>query len=264
MPWARLDDGFHDHPKVDGLSLAAVGLYTLCLTWAHRHRKTAVMPGHITEARVAKLAGKQSRALTTELLTSGLWEPENGMGGYVIHDFADYLPKERDPDERREAGKRGAAKRWESDGKPDGNLPSLDIGNDGSRASAPAYPTRPVPDPPHPTAGVEVAHTEDPTSRLLLEHVNAYPDPLTPSQYAPVRTAIAQQVGEGVDSDRIRAGLARMRERNLSARMLPECVVQASAPPPKRSTADERVGSTLAMAERFAAQEGVTPKGITA
>ena len=112
MPWARLDDGFHDHPKVDGLSLAAVGLYTLCLTWAHRHRKTAVMPGHITEARVSKLAGKQARALANELLASGLWEPENGLGGYRIHDFEDYLPKERDPEERREAAKRGAEIRW--------------------------------------------------------------------------------------------------------------------------------------------------------
>jgi hypothetical protein len=151
MPWARLDDGFHDHPKVDGLSLAAVGLYTLCLTWAHRHRKTAILPGHITEARVAKLAGKDARRLSTELLASGLWEPENGLGGYVIHDFCDYLPKERDPQERREAGKRGAEKRWEGHSKPDGNLPSTDLGNDmasdGSRASARAFPSRPVPFP---------------------------------------------------------------------------------------------------------------------
>lgn len=146
MPWARLDDGFHDHPKVDGLSLAAVGLYTLCLTWAHRHRKTAVLPGHITEARVSKLAGRDARKLSTELLACGLWEPENGLGGYVIHDFADYLPKERDPEERREAGRRGATKRWQGDSKPDGNLPSTTLASDSSRASAPAFPTRTRPD----------------------------------------------------------------------------------------------------------------------
>lgn len=145
MPWARLDDGFHDHPKVDGLSLAAVGLYTLCLTWAHRHRKTAVLPGHITDARVSKLAGKDAKRLTTELLASGLWEPEPDLGGCVIHDFADYLPKERDPEERKEAGRKGAAKRWQGDSKPDGKLPSADMASDSSRASAPAFPSRPVP-----------------------------------------------------------------------------------------------------------------------
>lgn len=142
MAWARLDDGFHDHPKVDGLSLAAVGLYTLCLTWAHRHRRTAIVPGHITEARVRKLAGKQSAPLADELLMAGLWEAEQGIGGWVIHDFADYLPKERDPDERREAGRKGAAKRWERDSKH----PSGSMGTDSSRASAPAFPTRTRPD----------------------------------------------------------------------------------------------------------------------
>lgn len=153
MPWARLDDGFHDHPKVDGLSLAAVGLYTLCLTWSHRHRKTALVPGHITEARVRKLAGKQATSLVDELLSSGLWEHETGLGGWVIHDFADYLPKERNPDERREAGRRGAAKRWEGHSKPDGKLPSDSMASDSSRATAPAYPTRTRPEDEEQTGG---------------------------------------------------------------------------------------------------------------
>ena len=121
MPWARLDDGFHDHPKVDGLSLAAVGLYTLCLTWAHRHRKTAIVPGHITEARVAKLAGKHARALALELEAARLWDVEPNLGGWVIHDFTDYLPKERDPQERRDAGRRGAQVRWLERRQADGN-----------------------------------------------------------------------------------------------------------------------------------------------
>lgn len=146
MPWARLDDGFHDHPKVDGLSLAAVGLYTLCLTWAHRHRRTALIQGHVTVARVKKVAGRQADTLAAELVASGLWEVEPNSG-WIIHDFADYLPKERDPDERREAGKKGAASRWQGHGKPDGKLPTGSMASDSSRASAPAYPSRPVPSP---------------------------------------------------------------------------------------------------------------------
>lgn len=146
MGWARLDDGFHDHPKVDGLSLAAVGLYTLSLTWAHRHRRKAVVAGHVPDSRVARVGGPKAKALAAELVTAGLWESEPNLGGYLIHDFADYLPKERDPEERREAGRRGAESKWQAarqgDGKPDGKLPSDSLASDGSRASAPAFPTR--------------------------------------------------------------------------------------------------------------------------
>lgn len=123
MGWARIDDSFHDHPKVDDISLAAVGVWTLCLTWAHRHRRTASAPGHVPEARVRKVAGNRAKAIAAELVDAGLWESANGLGGYLIHDFADYLPK-RDPAEASESGKRGAEKRW---GKPkaadDGGMP---------------------------------------------------------------------------------------------------------------------------------------------
>jgi len=148
MGWARLDDGFHDHPKVDGLSLAAVGLYTLCLTWAHRHRRRAALPGHVPASRVVRVAGRQADRLAAELVQAKLWEHEEGLGGYLIHDFGDYLPKERDPEERKEAGRKGAASRWQGDGK----LPSTDMASDGSRASAPAFPTRPVPKEQEPAA----------------------------------------------------------------------------------------------------------------
>jgi hypothetical protein len=153
MGWARLDDSFHDHPKVDGITLAAVGLYTLCLTWAHRHRKTAIIPGHITVARARKVAGRQSEALSDELVVARLWDVEPNIGGWVIHDFADYLPKDRDPSERAEAGRKGAAKRWQGDGnlpsashEVAGSVPPRSMASDSSRASAPAFPTRPVPD----------------------------------------------------------------------------------------------------------------------
>lgn len=168
MSWARLDDSFHDHPKVDGLSLSAVGLYTLCLTWAHRHRKTAATPGHITRARATKVGGRRTLALTKELVDARLWDTVPNVDGWVIHDFTDYLPRERDPQERASAGRKGAAKRWESDGKlpstthevamqDDGKTMAEGMASDGSGASAPAFPSRPVPskeqDPPSPPRG---------------------------------------------------------------------------------------------------------------
>lgn len=116
MGWARLDDTFHDHPKVDPLSLAAVGLWTLNFTWAHRHRRTAAVPGFIPEARVRKQAGRQYTALVTELTTPppgkehGMWEAVDG--GFIIHDFSHYLPKARDPVEAAANARAAAAARW--------------------------------------------------------------------------------------------------------------------------------------------------------
>lgn len=114
MGWARIDDTFHDHPKVDDISLAAVGAWILCLTWAHRHRRTAKVPGHIPEARVRKVAGSRARQIAQELVDAGLWENANGLGGYLIHDFREYLPKERDPEERAAAGAKGGRRRWQN------------------------------------------------------------------------------------------------------------------------------------------------------
>lgn len=156
MGWARIDDGFHDHPKVDDLSLAAIGLWTVCLTWTHRHRRTALRQGHVTEARVRKAAGEQGKALSAELVEARLWEPQEDIGGWLIHDFDDYCPRQRDSAEAAEAGRRGAARRWHPDSKdmanamavshtPDSSEPTEGIAVDGSRASARAFPTRPDP-----------------------------------------------------------------------------------------------------------------------
>lgn len=127
MGWARLDDGFHDHPKVIGLPLEAVGLYTVTLTWAHRHRgASSGLLGHIPKDLPSRFAGARGEELAGVLESHGLWDLEPHLGGWAIHDFADYLPAVDRPatadavrKARSEAGKRGAAARW-ADGKNDG------------------------------------------------------------------------------------------------------------------------------------------------
>lgn len=172
MSWGRLDDTLHDHPKVDDLSLAALGLWTKCLSKALRHRKTSPKPGFISTATVKSFAGTQTSRLVLELTTPiegkkhGMWEPVEG--GWMVHDFIDYLPKERDPEEASESGRKGAAAKWAKEGKQIADShsssqptasqqPELEHGsepdesmadgmaNDGPRASRSAFPSRPVP-----------------------------------------------------------------------------------------------------------------------
>jgi hypothetical protein len=265
MAWARLDDGFHDHPKVDGLSLAAVGLYTLCLTWAHRHRKTAAVQGHITDARVAKVAGKQGAKLAGELVTSGLWEIEENLGGFVIHDFADYLPKERDPDERREAGRRGAKKRWEADSKPDGNLPSTSMASDSSRASARAFPSRPVPshtqEAPQDPAPAKPTRERDEIWDTLLDACNIDPTNIPTSARGAYNRAVKdlRDIGATPGEIRRRAAIFRGQWRDVSltptalARRWSECDRPTSgSPAPSRNA--QILAANLTAAEAFDAQ----------
>lgn len=265
MAWARLDDGFHDHPKVDGLSLAAVGLYTLCLTWAHRHRRTAVRPGHVSEARVAKVAGKQAPRLAAELVEATLWEVETGLGGYLIHDFADYLPKERDLEDRREAGRKGARKRWEGHSKPDGNLPSTSMASDSSRASAPAFPTRPDPthtqEQPQDLAPAKPTRARDEIWDTLLDACGVDPDNIPTSARGAYNRAVKdlRDIGATPGEIRRRAAIFRGQWRDVSltptalARRWPECDrPTASSPTPSRNA--QILAANLTAAEAFDAQ----------
>jgi hypothetical protein len=174
MGWARLDDSFHDHPKLIGLSLEALGLWTKCLTWAHRHHDSERAVGYLPEGLPALFAGSRAAKLSAELVAHRLWDRRSeesreaatrsstgvveeaesariGSGeGWYIHGYADYLPASERPQTasdvrkaRSEAGKRGAEARWAvaNDSKADGKLPSHVDGK-----PMPPNPTRPEPE----------------------------------------------------------------------------------------------------------------------
>lgn len=182
MPWARIDDAFDDHPKVLAVlehdqGGAAIGLWTLCLTWAYRNTlRKGKMPGLISASLPRRYMGADGRELAALLVKTGLWEALPEGEGWLIHDFEQYLPTAKTSESRSAAGRKGAASRWgkrdgtepQTDGKlpyDDGNEPEAchdDDGNamasDGSRAPARrAIPNGiapvPVPDPVPPSAG---------------------------------------------------------------------------------------------------------------
>jgi len=182
MPWGTVDDQFDEHPKVEKvldsdhpnelMGLAALGLWQVAFTWAHRNtRRKGKTPGLIPAAIIRRWVPRGHRDdVIRELVEARLWDEH--PDGWVIHDFADYLPSAKTREERSAAGRKGAAARWgnrsshsadmavshegmanssqgdgramatswQGDGKlpsPDGNLPSGDAnrnGKNGSRA----------------------------------------------------------------------------------------------------------------------------------
>lgn len=128
MAWAKLDDEFYDHPKVLRVSLAATGLYALCLSYAARKMTDGALPANA----VRRLAGDEMwEALAEQLVHVGLWEREHD--GFRIHDFLAYNRSKAEvlADRaalravRSQAGRAGAAARWQRDstsnGKPMAN-----------------------------------------------------------------------------------------------------------------------------------------------
>jgi hypothetical protein len=176
MSWARIDDAFDDHPKVLAVleheqGGAAIGLWTLCLTWAHRNTlKRGKTPGLISASLPRRYLGPGARELAALLVKEGLWEPLAEGDGWMIHDFSQYLPTAKTSQARSEAGRRGAASRWagratdDTETSGDGKLPSetdnepdacqdadgKTMASDGSRAPAHRVIPKgitPVPDP---------------------------------------------------------------------------------------------------------------------
>lgn len=105
MSWARLDDRWHDHPKVIAAGLEAAGLWAMCLTWAYQSRRTSPTPGVIPDAVLTRFAGSKAKRLTNRLHTVGLFD-DRTEDGWPIHDFVEYLPK-YDSEQAKTAGAKG-------------------------------------------------------------------------------------------------------------------------------------------------------------
>lgn len=209
MGWGRIDDRFDDHQKVIDLleyeqGAAAVGLWTLCFTWAHRStRKPGKTPGLIPASLPRRYVGPAGRELAGLLVKVGLWE-ERGDDGWQFHDFDKYLPTEHTREARAEAGRKGAEKRWgtkrggsrkQTDSKlpsGDAKLPGLDgkppeashdadsnaVANDGSRTPAHRAISKeiaiPLPEPVPPSAD-----TDEPRQPNVGDIVAAFVDGAT-------------------------------------------------------------------------------------
>lgn len=90
MPWFRIDDKAHSHPKLIKAGNAALGLWLRCGSYAAQHLTDGIVPGV-----VAELYGTKPQA--AKLVKAGLWHehghncpsgcPDPAPGDYVFHDF---------------------------------------------------------------------------------------------------------------------------------------------------------------------------------
>jgi hypothetical protein len=117
MPWFRLDDSFHSHPKVIAAGNEAVGLFVRCGTYAAEHTTDGIIAEEIAELYGASATGSRRNpgtgkpeTLAETLVRTGLWH--RVRRGWTIHDYLDYNPsKEAVEKERKAAAERQKRRR---------------------------------------------------------------------------------------------------------------------------------------------------------
>jgi hypothetical protein len=110
MPWVKLDDRLHAHPKAAKAGLEALGLHMLAMSHCGAYGQT----GHVAPEFVQEKAGSRGTRLASRLVESGLWE--RNSNGWQIHDWAEHNPSPEEVEAKRAqrsaAGKAAAHARW--------------------------------------------------------------------------------------------------------------------------------------------------------
>lgn len=98
MPWFKVDDAFHGHPKVMELSPGAVGVWTLAGSWCANY----LTDGEIKAGVVRRFGATEE--MIRELVESGLWIEREGAT-YQFKDWDHYQPLKSDIEAERDAAR---------------------------------------------------------------------------------------------------------------------------------------------------------------
>jgi hypothetical protein len=98
MPWFKVDDSFHSHPKVLAAAPAALGLWVVAGSWSGANLSDGFVPDHVLPRLLP-----DAESLARQLVAAGLWK--RARGGYRFHDWAEFNPKRTDVEVERKAAR---------------------------------------------------------------------------------------------------------------------------------------------------------------
>jgi hypothetical protein len=162
MPWFRMDDKFHGHPKVIAAGNEAIGLWARCGTYAAEHstdgfisEEIAVLYGACDTGSRRNPGTGKPETLAETLVRTRLWR--RVRGGWKMPDFLDYNPSREEVVDKRkvraEAGRKGGLASGKARSKREANasgvasavleppsrpLIGADVVSQSNRSSAPA------------------------------------------------------------------------------------------------------------------------------
>jgi hypothetical protein len=173
VPWFRLDDSFHSHPKVIAAGNEAIGLYARCGTYAAQFSTDGFIPEDIAVLYGASDTGSRRNpgtgkpeTLAETLVRAKLWR--RARGGWRMPDYLEYNPsKEAVDNERKKAAERQRRRREALLSRRDSRGDSQD-----------PVPSRPVPDVNGSvsgpvTGGNARASPDDGIVRMIMDEIHA-------------------------------------------------------------------------------------------
>lgn len=101
MPWFKVDDALHSHPKTRKAGLAAMGLWVVAGSFSASYMTS----GFISEYWVKGYPN--GRRLAAKLVAAKLWESGvfEGDRGWFFHDWSDFQPSKAEIMADRAAGR---------------------------------------------------------------------------------------------------------------------------------------------------------------
>lgn len=88
VPWFKVSDDFHSHPKAMAAGPAAVGLWVLAGSWSSANALGGFVPDYV----LPRLS-EDSTALARKLVAAGLWGKVKG--GHRFHEWDERNPSEQ-------------------------------------------------------------------------------------------------------------------------------------------------------------------------
>jgi hypothetical protein len=204
MPWFKIDDSAHSHPKFRRAGNAALGLWLRCGAYSAQHLLEGIVPGD-----VARDYGTATQA--TKLVTIGLWHavghpctrcPQPDDGDYVIHDFFEggrNSTRAQVEAARRAATDRQAKARASANGKqkPPPNRDSF--GGQTETQSGPDSPAECTPNAPRfqpSIAGQSTLSQRDTLNGVTPSQASPHQTVLLPSEEEPASSGALVRIGD--------------------------------------------------------------------
>lgn len=101
MPWFKVDDTLHSHPKTRKAGLESIGLWSVAGSYSMAYKTDGFVPDWFVAS------WPKGRKLADLLVKACKWEigEKDGEAGWYFHDWLDYQPSSDEIEADREAAR---------------------------------------------------------------------------------------------------------------------------------------------------------------
>lgn len=124
IPWFKVDDTLHSHPKARRAGVAAMGLWSLAGAYSCAYKEDGFVPEWFATS------WPNGKTLASKLVCAELWDAgeKNGVAGWWFHDWEDYQLTAEEIERDRELARKRQQRLREN--RRNARAEALDTGGD--------------------------------------------------------------------------------------------------------------------------------------